>query len=295
MGGIICQMELIYDRKILSPELNPRKMKISLDNANKLLGLNLKEKELEKLLPRMGYDYSKGIAKVPAYRTDILHEVDIIEDIAIAYGYDKLIPEIPKVSTIGEESPESKLKALLASILTGLGLLEISSYHLIKEEETKILGSREKIELENSKTEYKLLRNNLLIPAMRIFAENKDKDYPQKVFEIGTIFHKDIQGKSATGILEKENLIVALTPGNFTEIKEILEYLFRMLNLRAELKDASIKGFIEGRAGEILFSGKPIGYIGEMHPDILGEMNLKMPCAVFEISLDEVMGEIYPK
>jgi len=78
-----------------------------LNNVNKLIGLELKEKDLEKLLPRMGYDYSKGKVSVPAYRTDILHEVDIIEDIAIAYGYENFIPEIPKVATIGEENKEN--------------------------------------------------------------------------------------------------------------------------------------------------------------------------------------------
>ena len=129
MGGRIYAMELEYrGGKIITPDLTPEKMKISLENTNKLLGLNLKEKDLEKLLPRMGYNYKAEKVEIPAWRTDILHEVDIIEDIAIAYGYDKLIPEIPKVATIGEESKESKIESKIAEILIGLGLIETSSY-----------------------------------------------------------------------------------------------------------------------------------------------------------------------
>jgi len=86
-GGTIYQMELHYGEKILTPNLTPEKMKISLENANKLLGLNLNENDLTKLLPKMGYGYKNRTVTIPAWRTDILHEVDIIEDIAIAYGY----------------------------------------------------------------------------------------------------------------------------------------------------------------------------------------------------------------
>jgi phenylalanyl-tRNA synthetase beta chain len=116
MGGEVYAMELDYGKalkecKVTTPDLKPEKISISLENANKLLGLNLKEKDLEKLLPRMGYEYEKGKVSIPAWRTDILHEVDIIEDIAIAYGYENLVPEVPKLATIGEESQESKMKS----------------------------------------------------------------------------------------------------------------------------------------------------------------------------------------
>ena len=124
LGGRVFLMELDYGKKITTPDLSPETIKISLENTNKLLGLNLKEKDLEKLLPKMGYDYKKGKVSVPAWRTDILHEVDIIEDIAIAYGYENLAPEIPKVATIGEESKESKTVSKISEILIGLGLLE---------------------------------------------------------------------------------------------------------------------------------------------------------------------------
>ncbi len=288
MGGEGYQMELDYSgKKEITPNLEPESMKISLDNVNRLIGLDLKESDLSKLLPRMGYDYSKGIAKIPAWRTDILHEVDIIEDIAIAYGYDKLIPEIPKVATIGEESVESKVKSKLANILAGLGLLETSSYHLIREEDARRSKLSDRIEVENSRTEYKILRPNLLIPSLKIFSDNKDSDYPQKIFEIGTVFSL---GKTETGIKESEHLIISCIPSHFTEMKQILDYLMKMLALQYDIRDSNHPDFIDGRTGDILLDGKIIGHIGEVHPELLENWNLKQPIAVIEISLEDIFS-----
>ena len=90
-----------------------------------------------KTFEKNGVWIQKQIVSVPAWRTDVLHEVDIIEDIAIAYGYDKFSPEIPELSTVGEELKKNKLKFKISEILTGLNLLEVSSYHLIKPSEAK--------------------------------------------------------------------------------------------------------------------------------------------------------------
>ena len=305
MGGQVYAMELDYGKncKLTTPDLKPEKMRVSLDNANKLLGLNLKEKDLKKLLPKMGYEYEKGKVSVPAWRTDILHEVDIIEDIAIAYGYDNLIPEIPEVATIGEESIESKIKGKIAEILIGLGLIETSTYHLIKQEEAAKLEDN-KIEVADSKTEYKILRPSLLIPAFRIFAENKDNEYPQKIFEIGTVFAKSKEIEASkklgslgteTGIKETQNLLIASSPGNFTELKEMLDYLTRMLGTSYTLKEATKEGFIEGRTGAILMNNKQIGVIGEIHPETLRTWNIKLPIAVLELSLEEIFSNFSQK
>ncbi len=287
MGGKIFQMELHYpDKKIITPDLEPEKMKLSLENTNKLLGLELKESDLLRLLTRMGFDYKNKTVRIPAWRTDILHEVDITEDIAIAFGYDNFIPEIPKIATTAEESRKSKSKSKLAEILVGLGLIETSSYHLIKQKEAELFKLSDKIELENSKTDYKFLRPNLLIPTLRIFSENKDHEYPQEIFEIGAVFSRD--ENEETGIKETENLIIALSPGNFTKIKQILDYLAHSLNLNFKITESTHPNFAEGRTASIQLNNKTIGCIGEIHPQTLRNWTIKMPLAVLEISSDEI-------
>ncbi len=290
MGGAVYAMDLDYGKncKVTTPDLKSEKIKLSIENANKLIGLNLKEKDLQKLLPKMGYEYKSGKVSVPAWRSDVLHEVDIIEDIAVAYGYENLVPEIPEVATIGEESKESKIERKIAETLIGLNLIETSSYHLIKHEEAEKakLSDEEKIEVENSKTDYKILRPNLIIPSLRIFADNKDNEYPQKLFEIGTVFTRD--SKEETGIKEHKNLIIASSPGNFTDIKQILDYLARIIDFKYELKETQKQGLIEGRTGSIIINNKEIGYLGEIHPETLRNWNIKTPVAVLEISLEEI-------
>lgn len=287
-GGKAYSVDIEYGTKTESISLKPEKLKVSLDNANRLLGLNLKEKELEKLLPKMGFGYSGGTVLIPSWRTDVLHEVDIIEDIGIAYGYENFMPEIPNISTSGSESNESNIKRKISGILTGLGISEVCSYHLIKKEEAEIHKIKG-IELENAKTEYKILRPCLLIPSMRIIKENKDNDYPQKIFEIGTVFSTN--NVEETGIQECERLLVACSPANFTEIKQILDYLVSSVGKNYSLKEVCKAELIDGRTGAIMCNGKAIGYIGELHPATLKQWGIRMPVSVIELNLDELMKD----
>jgi len=288
LGGEAYSVEITYGNKKEFIDLKAEKMKINLENVNKLLGLNLKEQEIKKLLEKMGYNYKNKQVEIPAYRTDILHEIDLIEDIAIAYGYDKFEPEIPEVATVGKENPKEKFKKKIAEILTGLGTLECSSFNLITQEDIKKQGIKKAIEVENSKTDYKFLRQDMLISSLKVLRDNIDAEYPQKIFEIGTVFQKD--EKEETGIKETDKLVVSISPGNFTEIRQILEYLARMLDKKFEIKETIDERFIDGRVGKVMFRGKETGILGEISPQILKNWHLKMPAASFELDVDELMS-----
>jgi phenylalanyl-tRNA synthetase beta chain len=296
MGGKIYQMNVLGlpKKDNLTPNLDPDKMKVSLSNVNKILGLNLNEKELKVLLEKMGHNYISKTQEVEiaSWRTDILHEVDIVEDVLIAYGYDKLEPEIPKISTIGQEDPFETFKKKISEILSGLGLLEISNYHLTtKKDQFSKMGVGEKqekgfIELEESKTENNILRKDLRHQFLRILSENVDSEYPQKIFECGRIFLDE-----GSEVVEKEKLCISIAPGNFTIAKQVLNYLFKMVDFKIEELLISDEGkfpnyFIDGRVGEIILKGKKIGLIGEIHPRILKNWKIKMPVALFEIDLE---------
>ena len=231
IGGKIYQMNLRYGKKERTPDLTPKKIKISLENTNKLLGLELKEKELKKLIEKMGHNYNSkdNMVEVASWRIDMLHEVDIIEDVAIAYGYENFVPEIPKIATTGKEDKKEMIKKKLSEILSGINMIEVSNYHLTnKREQIEKMNLVEKqeefIKVEESKTEYNILRKNLTHLLLKNFSENIDSEYPQQIFEIGRVFCLEEEK-----IKEKEMLCAAIAPGNFTKIKQALEYLFRML------------------------------------------------------------------
>ncbi len=294
MGGKVYQMEIKGGKEKHSPNLNSETMQNSLEATNKLLGLELNEKELKTNLEKMGYNYEKGKAEIAPWRTDILHEVDLMEDVAIAYGYENFQPVIPEISTIGSEDHKATIKRKISEILTGLNFLEISNYLLTKKKDQfKKMGIPEKqekdfIELEESKTEFNILRKDLSHYLLKIISENVDSEYPQRIFEVGKVFKKENE------IEELDKLSLAITPGNFTETKQIIEYLFRMLDLEIEIKEAEKfpQHFIDGRVAEIIFKGHRIGFVGEIHPRILKNWKIKMPVALFEVNLEQIFESL---
>jgi phenylalanyl-tRNA synthetase beta chain len=294
MGGEIYQMTLKEKRgKKITPDFSIEKTKINIENVNRVLGLSLNEGQIKKLLEKMGHDYSKGTVEIAPWRTDILHEVDLIEDIAIAYGYDNFVAEIPKISTIGEEDKNEIIKRKISEILAEVSLLETMNYHLTnKKDQFEKMGTKtgkDFIELEESKTDFNILRKDLSHYLLKILSENVDSEYPQKIFESGRVF-----SLNNNEIIEEENLAVAITPANYTDIRQILEYLFRMIDVGIEIKepDSIPAYFVEGRVAEIIINGKKSGFVGEIHPKILKNWHIKMPVALFEINLKEVFEKI---
>ena len=293
LGGKIYEMEIQDKKSEISPNLEPEKMPFTIEKINKTLGLSLSEKEIRKLLEKMGITIEKDTALIPAYRTDILHEIDLAEEVAIAYGYDNFEPEIPDISTIGEEDKTAIQKRKIAEILAGLGLLEISTFHLsTKEKQYKKLNIKEfhpkMIEVLDSKTENNILRTSLLSHNISTLSENSDAEYPQKIFELGKVFYHD--ENTETGVGEKEKLSISLCheKANFTGIKQILDYLSRMFDFKYEIQETENPTFINGRIGKIIVNEKEIGILGEISPIVLKNNKIKMPVCSLEIDIKNI-------
>lgn len=292
MGGEIYSLDLEYgEKKEVTPNLKPDKMKLDLNYINQRLGLELKEEEAVELLAKMGYGFSEGEILIPAYRADILHQVDLIEDIAIAYGYENFVEEIPNVSTIGEEDELEKFAKKVREILIGLKLLEVKNYHLMTEEELnqKMNKEGEIIPLKNALGDYNHLRNRMLASLLKNFNENQHNEYPQNIFEIGRTFNF---GESETGVIEKEHLAIALCHErtDLTEMRQILDALMSSLGLEYSVKETTRPSFIPGRVGEIVLNDKKIGIIGEFHPQVLANWDLVVPVVGLELDLEELFA-----
>ncbi len=293
MSGIIYSMELKYENKtITTPNLTPEKINLDLNYVNKILGLSLTEKQIKKYLERMGYDYKNKTVLIPAYRTDILHQIDLIEDIAIAYGYENFKQEIPKVATIASESKMEILKNKIAEILMGLNLTEVSTYALSNNhiQNTFMNTSLSLIHLKNSvSSDYNVLRMWLTPSLLEVLKNNKHNEYPQNIFEISTIFKT---GTSETHTQENERLCILLHDKNtnFTVIKQILDYLFSSLNLKYSINETEHPSFIPGRVARISHNNKEIAYIGEIHPSVLKNFGLELPVAALELNLTELFN-----
>ena len=300
MGGEIYSINVEYPpgfncKNIQTPDLSPKKWKIDLKFINKLLGLDLKESEMKKFLERMGYGYEKGSVLVPAYRADVMHQVDFAEDIAIAYGYENFEPDIPNVSTIGEEDSFEVFKRYISQIMAGLDLIECETYNLtnIDNLNRKMGVELSCIEIENAvNADYDVLRSWVLPSLMQIFSENKHYEYPQNIFTIGTAFKEN--SKLETGVEEFARLAVALCDMDvdYTKIRQIFDYLMRCLDAKAEFMDEDHPSFIPGRCARIKVKGKEVAYIGEIHPSVLANWDLQMPVAAFELNLTDLFSAL---
>ncbi|MBU1199039.1 MAG: phenylalanine--tRNA ligase subunit beta [Nanoarchaeota archaeon] len=296
MGGEIYEMQIEDEKekkKTTSPDLSPIEWKLDIKYVNKMLGLDLSESEIKKLLEKMGYDYDSKNKKVlvPAYRTDILHQIDFAEDIAIAYGYENFEPEIPNVSTIGETDKFEEFKSRVANILVGLGLIETNTYHITNKEDhnKKMCYEAEAIELKNALTkDYSLLRSWILPGSIKVLSENTNKEYPQNIFDMGTIFR--IKKEEETGVKEFCRVAVTLCnkDANYTCIKQVFDALMDALDIKYDIKVAEHSSFIKGRLGRVSIKNIGLAYIGEINPQVLENFGIEMPIAAFELNLTEL-------
>jgi phenylalanyl-tRNA synthetase beta chain len=128
---------------------------------------------------------------------------------------------------------------------------------------------------------------------LKIISENSDSSYPQKIFETGNIFSlasKETNNTTDTGVIEKEHLVIGLADEkvNFTEIKQILDYLFSMLNKKYNLIEVENSNFIIGRAGKIIVNDKEVGIIGEIAPRVLKNWGINMPVVALELNIEKI-------
>ncbi|MEK6886862.1 MAG: phenylalanine--tRNA ligase subunit beta [Nanoarchaeota archaeon] len=284
-------------KKIVTPDLEPEKMRLDINYANKRLGLELKESQIVLLLERMGFGYSNKTVLIPTYRTDILHQIDLIEDIAIAYGYTNFKEEIPSVSTIGRENDFERFKNKIANVLVGMGLDEINSTNIVEDkmQVAKMLLDFKPIMLFNSlSSEYNSMRNLILPSLMNALRHNKNSAYPQNIFEIGQIFKRDKQNKTETGIIENSRVAVALChkQAGFTEIKQKFDRLMKLIGVDYKVEVAAHPSFIPGRVARVIVNGVGIAYLGEVYPKVLHNFEIDAPVAAFELNLTELFEEM---
>src|SRR5262249_22223657 len=153
------------------------------------LGTSLSPKQVVDALLAMGYDARGTTVKVPPWRADILHEVDLVEDVAIGYGIDKLVPTVPVMSTVGGETRLTKVERSLRALFVSMGYLEMKTFCLSSPETqvNRVMQTRRPVEMDNPlNAEYSVLRQQLMPGLLEALAKNKHNEYPQLLFEIGS-------------------------------------------------------------------------------------------------------------
>ena len=296
-GGKIESVEVIYsDKKLITPDLKPKKFRTEIKYLRKISGLEITDKKIIDLLKSANYKVMKNGNSLellyPAYRQDIMHPVDVAEDLLISYGYNKIIPSEPELLTKGSPLETEVFSRKISHAMIGTGLQEIMSYTLTNKENLLSKMNLKEIplvEIENPiSSRWSVFRNWLLPSVLDFLSNNTHMEYPQKIFEIGDCVV--INSKKETRTQDERKLAAALTntSAGYEDISSILDAFFASLGLRYELIPHNHPSFIPGRCANILINRKNIGIIGEIHPTTLNAWKLEKPTAGFELDLDKI-------
>ena len=291
--------EIIYpNKKGITPNLEYKENRIKRSKVEKSLGIILDENKVIDLANRMGHVAAKYgnyvLVFAPPYRLDILNEQDITEDIAIAYGYDKIepLPVFSASTGLPDESKEQSNK--VSRLMIGLGFSESINPYLTNEQLNFDSVCHKKrpestITVAYAKTEtITMLRTDLLPCLMKNLSLSVNDKMPQKLFEIGNIFYLDNDT-----VVESNNLGIVSehTRANFSEIKSVVLELLKSMGCSdcsmVETKDSM---FIEGRVAKIVSGNTDLGYLGEIHPKVLENFKIEEPVVAAEIKLDKCIA-----
>jgi phenylalanyl-tRNA synthetase beta chain len=301
MGGIIEAVPVKYsDRVLVTPDLTPQKMKLHVDFSNDRLGLNFSDAETIAALQKSRLDakaVKKGVLDVtlPAYRTDILHEIDLVEEVAVGYGVFRLEPTKPATVTTGKSHVVSEVTGAVRQIMVGLGFTEALNFVLTNEAD-HYRKMRQKPEglvtLANPvSTDYSIIRNDLLPSLMNNLAVSKHHVFPQRMFEVSDVITLDDKSETYTERRVHLAAVSSHPTANFTEIKSILESLLMNLGFKDwTVKETSHPSFLEGRAAMISLGNIELGVVGEIHPEVLNNFELENPTGAFEIDLQKIIA-----
>jgi len=319
-GGRVERVEVVYDdatgdhagRTLDRPDLSVSRKTVAHDRVESILGVDLDAETVLDCAGRAGLDadptdLEDGTGyevEVPPYRVDVLHPLDVIDDVGRAYGFNELDPRYPDVSTVGGRHERSRLADAARDALVGLGFEDLLNFHMTNEREnfermelpapgdggrdgTATVGAAEPVTIREPYSEdYTLLRTWALPSLVMVLENNTHRAYPQDLAEIGLAAR--IDDSENTGVAERRTVagVLARTDASYEDAKARLQALARAFGADLATPSTEHPSFISGRAAEVVFDGDSVGVVGELHPAVLVEHDLAVPVAAFEFRLD---------
>ncbi|MGQ0666023.1 MAG: phenylalanine--tRNA ligase subunit beta [Nitrospiraceae bacterium] len=301
-GAIIEPIEVQYPgktrlgKRVVTPQDLGRPRTIEIKTIEQALGQALGVKTVKQALKMYGYRVSAGTgsvtAKLPPYRQDLMHAMDVVEDVAMSLGYGEFSPMMPAQFTVGGLSRIEQTSDRARDLMVGLGFQEIIS---------NILGSPENyatamrldgtdwgrmVEVENAMAlTFSCLRQWMLPSLLRVEAASSRAFYPHRLFEAGDVAIPDsthVLGSRTETVLGS---VIAHATAHFSEIHSCLDVLCYHLGTEYSLEPVQHPSFLEGRAGQIVVAGKSLGVIGEVHPEVLERWQIAVPVVACEVNL----------
>ncbi|MDL5360439.1 phenylalanine--tRNA ligase subunit beta [Halalkalicoccus sp. NIPERK01] len=304
-GATIEEVEIEYpDRTLLRPDFEVREKRVAHDRIEGMLGMEFDPETVIDCFERSGLSATRVLGeetaydvKVPPYRVDVLHPVDLIDDVGRAYGFDALVPTYPEVSTVGARHERTRLEDAARGVLVGLGFEDTLNFHLINEAENferlrvapdeGVVGAGDPATIREPYSEdYTMVRTWALPSLLLVLENNTHRSYPQDLAEVG--FAAWIDDSTETGVAERRTVagVLARTDASYEDAKAVLQAIARAFGVDLETPPTEHPTFVDGRAASVAIDGRSAGVVGEIHPEVLVEHDLELPVSAFEFRLD---------
>ncbi len=290
-----------YDRTEVTPALALEEFTVDPARAARTLGLELARADCAALLEKMRHGVADPggdaplTVRVAAYRNDIMHEADLIEDIAIAYGYHNITPTLVPTFTPGRALPQSQRTRLAAQALTGLGFMEALSLVLTNERDhyerlRRPVPERRATVANPASVEQTMLREHLYSPLLAALARNTDHPLPQRIFEAGDVV--TYAGVPADQPRPQERRLVAAAlcavRAGYALGRSVLDALLYELKLAGDYRAADNPSAIPGRAAQVVDAdGRVLAEVFEVHPEVLEQWKIGNPVVLLSLDLGE--------
>jgi phenylalanyl-tRNA synthetase beta chain len=327
-GGTIEEVEIEYPTatgpyenvggELVRPDFETDTKHVAHDRIETILGVDFEQREVLDLFARAGLsasvvddaddvgaaadvaDATDGVVyavEIPPYRVDVLHPIDLIDDLGRAYGFNELEPRYPDIGTVGGRHDRTRLEDATRASLIGLGFEDLLNFHMISAEAnydrlniepgSDVVGAGEAVEITGPYSEdYTQLRTWVLPSLLMVLENNTHRAYPQDLAEIGLA--AEVDESENTNVAERRSIgaVLARNDATYEDAKARLAALCDDFGIDLETPPTAHPTFIDGRVANVVIDGETVGVIGEVHPAVLVEHDLELPVAAFEFRLD---------
>ncbi len=292
MGAQIRPVRVDYGKAArVLPRMEKEEFIVPLQKIEGAIGVRIGPNNVASLAEKMGYEVSyigtKVKFRVPPYRLDVINEQDIIEDVAIGYGYDYIRPVAIKSGDPGALEGMTMTRERLVESMLGLGFTEMMNSYLSNEEmnfsKMRVYKGKDYVRIKNAKSESATMLRTWLLPSLaRNIGISQHEKMPQRAFELDMAF------EIAEGIVVESYHLAAISAdakANFNDIKSTFAALAEMFRLDCSIEAYDHASFIEGRCAKIVVANKTVGFFGELHPEVLRSFGIEEPAVAMEIDL----------
>ncbi|MEM1780501.1 MAG: phenylalanine--tRNA ligase subunit beta [Desulfurococcaceae archaeon] len=298
---IIEVVKVYHDNELVeAPRKERNKIHVNIRDINEIIGLDLSIRDVIELLSKHYYvvnvvNQDELIAEPPVYRLDVRTWIDVAEDVAIAYGYEKLGKEadsLPASSSIGRIHPLEYISKRIREIMIGLEFTEIANYMMSNRAiQVDLFNTEyELFEVENPRSEkYTGLRVWLTPGLIEVISENQEKSPKLTIFEVGDVVVPDMSMETGARIDRRLGFAITHEKATLTDGIAYVRAILKELGLEVSFTEMLLNGFLPERTVSVNVHGESLGFVGEVHPTILYKIGIKNPVVIAEISLGKLL------